>query len=67
MADSLEVITWTFHQTLTALHLQSSLIAEGPSAIGDMIEPNSPSLSFTIPSTMGASLANNINLGLETN
>lgn len=44
MADSLEVITWTFHQTLTALHLQSSLITEGPSALGNRIGPNSLSI-----------------------
>lgn len=49
MADSLAVITWMFHQTLTALYSQSSLIAEGPSATGNVIGPNSPFLSFTSP------------------
>lgn len=67
MADSLAVITWTFHQTLTPLYSQSSLIAEGPSATGNVIGPNSLFLSFTSPSIMGPSLANNVNLGLETN
>lgn len=67
MADSLAVISWTFHQTLSPLYSQSSLIAEGPSATGNVIGPNSPSLSFTSPSAMGASLANNDNLGLEAN